>query len=205
LIDKYNLLPKLYRYQWPKVYAKEWDSAGGKWKQTFKPPESLRMGGFLKSNFVKKELDENTMTIKVRSRDSTLSLHLAETIVEFLGEDIKSSVRNEANDNVTFLEKQLITVTDPLLREKIQSRIAEEIEKTMVVSKEAFKIIDPVFLSETFKEIKLYPMIFGAGLFFVTVLLIILRHALSFANSNEQDRQLILRIKKELYLVKNTK
>ncbi|MBN1308635.1 MAG: hypothetical protein JXA18_11995, partial [Chitinispirillaceae bacterium] len=86
-IEKYNLLPSLYRYQWPKIYAEEWDSAGGKWKSTFKKPEPLGMGDFFKGTFVKKKLnDNNTMTLEIRSRDSTLSLQLAGTIVEFLDE-----------------------------------------------------------------------------------------------------------------------
>lgn len=198
-IRKYDLLPTLFQYKWPKVYAKEWDSSGGKWKSTFKPPEPLDMGSFFKGTFVKKELNKNnTMTIKVPSRDSALSLHLAEMIVEFLDEDIKSSVRNDARESVDFLEKQLITIADPLLREKIQSLIADEIEKTMVVSKEAFKVIDPVYLTNRFKEKKLYPMVFGAGLFFLSVIIIIFIHAFASAEKTEEDRLLIEKIKKSM-------
>ncbi len=199
LIQKYDLLPTIYRYMWPKVYAQNWDSSSGKWKSTFIPPEPLGMGSFLKGTFVNKTINKNnTMTIELHSRDSALSINLAKMYVTFLDEDIKSTVRNDAKENVAFLEKQLITIADPLLREKIQGLIADEIEKTMLVSKEAFKVVDPVYLSKSFKEKKLYPMVLGAGLFFLTVLIVIFIHAFSSSDKTEEDLQLIEKIKKEI-------
>jgi hypothetical protein len=194
LIEKYNLLPDLYRYQWPKVFANEWDSTANDWKKSFRMPEPLGMGSILKSKFIK------LMTIEISSRDSAWSFNLAKQYLVFLNDDIKSTVQRNAKENVDYLEHQLINIGDPLLREKIQALIADEIEKTMVVSKEAFRVVDPVFLQEKFKEKKLYPMVFGAGLFFMVVLLVVFGHAFSTAQKTEEDRLLIAKIMKSLFV-----
>jgi uncharacterized protein involved in exopolysaccharide biosynthesis len=199
MIEKYNLLPALFRYQWPKTYTMFWDSTNNNWKSTFKKPEVLMMGDFLKGKFLKKTVKKNnTMTLEIDSRDSGLSLNLANFYITFLDEDIKFSTRNDAKENVAFLEKQLVAITDPLLREKIQSLIADEIEKTMLVSKEAFRVIDPVYLHKQFKEKNLFPMAFGGGLFFITVMLIVILHAFTIAQKSEEDRILIDKICREI-------
>ena len=143
------------------------------------------------------------MSLQIKSHDSTFSLHLGNNYLEFLNNYIKSNVQSEARENVSYLEKQLIAISDPLLREKIQGLIANEIEKEMVVSKEAFKIVDPVYLSKTFKEKKLYPLIFGAGFFFMTVILVIFAHAFFLTDKSGEDRQLMEKIKKEFLLKKS--
>jgi hypothetical protein len=200
LVEKYNLLPEIYRILSPKEFEQIWDSTTGKWIPTFNKPEKLATGEILKGTFLKKKPGQsnNTLKIEIHSRDSTFSLHLAKYYLEFLDEDIKFSTRNDARGNVDFLENQLITISDPLLREKIQSLMADEIEKTMVVSKEAFKVIDPVYLSKTFKERKIYPLLFAAVMFFLTVLTIVLIHAFTSANKTEEDRRLLLLIKSSL-------
>jgi hypothetical protein len=143
------------------------------------------------------------MTLQIKSRDSTFSFNLATYYITFLNDYIKSSVQSEARENVSYLEKQLITISDPLLREKIQGLIANEIEKEMVVSKEAFKVLDPVYLSIVFKEKKLYPLAFSVGLFFMSVMLVVFAHAFFSSDKTEADRLLIDRIKKEMFFSKN--
>jgi hypothetical protein len=199
LIDHYSLLPTIYKYQWPKGYAKLWDSLQNKWRPDFIPPQPLSMGGMVKSQYLKKTTNKNnTMNLQFKSHDSTFSINLAIYYINYLNEYIKSNVQFEAHENVYYLEKQLIAISDPLLREKIQSLIANEIEKEMVVSKEAFNIIDPVYLSKTFKEKKLYPIIFGVGLFFISAIMVLFAHVFVSANKTEEDRFLIDKIRKEI-------
>jgi len=198
MITRYNLLPAIFQYQWPKVYTQFWDSSANDWKKTFNKPELLSIGSYLKGTFLKKEIKEKIMTIAINSRDSALSLKLAQGYVSFLDEDIKSSVRSDAKGNVDFLENQIVTVADPLLREKIQTLIADEIEKTMVVSKEAFKVVDPVYLQRMFKEKKIYPIVFGTGMFFCTVILVIFIHVLVSVENTEENRGYIEKIQRGL-------
>jgi hypothetical protein len=127
-------------------------------------------------------------------------MNLATMYAGQLNDYIKTNVQNEAKGNVGYLDSQLVSIVDPLLREKIQGLIADEIEKEMVVSKEAFKIVDPVYLSKTFKEKKLFPLVFGFGLFFMGCLFVVFLQAIASSDKTEEDRQLIEKIKHEVFL-----
>ena len=182
LVEKYDLLPLIYKGQFPKMYKKIRDTVNNCWVKGYKPPPPLEIGGMTKGIFLKDLVNKNnTMTITIKSKDSLLTIMLANNYIQFLNEYIKSNVQSDAKENVQYLETQLNGISDPLLREKLQSLIASEIEKQMVVSKEAFRIVDPVFLSKTFKEKGLYPKVFAAGLFFMSCLFIIFFQAFSSA------------------------
>jgi hypothetical protein len=201
LIERYNLLPILYKYQWPKVYKKFRDTAQNTWKPKFIPPKPLDMGGFIKGKYLKKVTNKNnTMTIKISSKDSTFTINLANDYIAYLNDYIKTNTKNDAEENVAYLDSQLVKIIDPLLREKIQGLISNEIEKEMVVSKEAFKVVDPVYETKTFKEKKLYPMVFGAGLFFMVCLMVVFVQAFSSADKTDEDKKLLGKIKKEMFL-----
>ena len=128
-------------------------------------------------------------------------MNLATMYAGQLNDYIKTNVQNEAKGNVGYLDSQLVSIVDPLLREKIQGLIADEIEKEMVVSKEAFKIVDPVYLSKTFKEKKLFPLVFGFGLFFMGCLFVVFLQAIASSDKTEEDKDLIEKIRKELTLL----
>jgi hypothetical protein len=200
LIEKYSFLPALYRYQWPKQYSKYWDFSTKSWKETFKHPQLLGIGEFLNKKFLKKTKDIklNTISLKFRSKDSLFTLNLATMYVEYLNEYIRTEIRTTAKENVAYLDSQLVNVADPLLREKILGLIAIEIEKQMVVSKEAFKIIDPVYLYKSFKQKKLYPFAFAAILFFLSCLIVMFNHAFTSSDKSAEDRDLIEKIIREM-------
>jgi LPS O-antigen subunit length determinant protein (WzzB/FepE family) len=202
LVEKNNLLPSIYKYQSPKAFKKYWDPAQQKWTPEFIQPKFLDMGGMVKGYLKKVTNKNNTMTIKIQSKDSTFTINLANNYVTFLNDYIKTNVKSDARENVEYLDKQLNGIADPLLREKIQALIANEIEKQMVVSKEAFRVVDPVYMTKTFKEKKLYPLVFGFGLFFLSCLLVVFFHAFSSADKTEEDKILLEKIKKELFLAK---
>jgi uncharacterized protein involved in exopolysaccharide biosynthesis len=54
MIEKYDLLPVLYKYQWPKEYKKFWEPAQNTWKPKFFPPKPLDMGRFVKGKYLKR-------------------------------------------------------------------------------------------------------------------------------------------------------
>jgi hypothetical protein len=112
------------------------------------------------------------------------------------------STQAEAGANATYLDSQLVTIADPLVREKVQGLLANEIEKAMLVSKEAFRVADPPYLQRQFKELKLFPIVFGAGLFFLACVLVFLMHAFSTSEKSEEDRRLMEGIKQELRIFK---
>jgi uncharacterized protein involved in exopolysaccharide biosynthesis len=202
-VEKFNLVPVIYKLQWPKAYKNFWDSARQNWKPEFVQPKPLEMGGMVKSTYLKKTLNKNnTMTLKIQSKDSAFTIDCANNYISYLNDYIKLNVQADAKENVFYLEKQLNSIADPLLREKIQSLIASEIEKQMVVSKEAFRIVDPAYLLKTFREKRLYPLVFGFGLFFLALIIIMLKQAISSINKTEEDNRWMVKIKKELLLFK---
>ncbi len=198
LIEKYDLLPMVYKEAMPKLYSKVYDTLNNTWKPDFKKPVMLGMGGLIKRKFLKKEVKASLMTIKIESKDSTFSDTLLSKYLQYLNSYIQDNVQSDAKENVSYLEKQLVTIADPLLREKIQGLIANELEKAMLVSKEAFRIIDPPFKYSQFKQKKLFPMVFGAGLFFMTTMLIVFGHAFASGQKTDEDRELIKKIRKSL-------
>ncbi|MDD5675339.1 MAG: Wzz/FepE/Etk N-terminal domain-containing protein [Chitinivibrionales bacterium] len=203
LIEHNDLLPFIYQKRFPKVYKKNWDAVNNCWKKEFKKPEMLSMGALIKS-FLKKDAKSpgkpNTMTLSIQSKDSTFSRKILEVYLVYLNNYLKSTVQDEARASVAYLDTQLITISDPLLREKIQALAASEMEKAMVVSKEAFKILDPPYSYVTFKQKKLFPMVFAAGCFFMSALVIFMAHAFSSSEKNEEDKKLLLKIKSEMNL-----
>mgnify|MGYP006300475671 CR=1 FL=1 len=198
LVFKNDMLPDYYRVANPEVYEEMYDSVSGKWDEEFEIKDSLAIGGGVRG-FLEKETEGNAMTLTVSSVDSAFSEELLSTCLTHLNNYIKTSVQTEAKDNVAYLEAQLLGISDPLLREKLQGLIANEVEKMMVVSKEAFQIVDPVFLSKKFREKKLYPLVFAFGFCFLVVLGLIFGHALTSSDKTDEDRKLIDAIRVELF------
>lgn len=194
LVEKKSLLPF--------IYPEQWDSVEKRWQEDFIVPQLTAVGGYVKGEFLDKEINKNgTMTISIESEDSLFSYKLLSAYLEYLDTYIRKNVQEDAKENRDYLESQLFGVTDPLLGAKIQELIAKEVEKMMVVSKEAFKIIDSVFVYKSFKEKKLYPLVFAFGLFFLTVLFVVFGHAFFSAEKNEEDRGLIQNIWREMFRI----
>lgn len=199
LIKRYNLLPFIFRLEWPKQYKKTWDSSKSTWKSNFVQPNPLEMGSFIENRYLNyKVVEQGTLTISVKSTDSSFSAFLAQAYLDFLNDFIKTNIQNGAQENIAYLNAQLCTIADPLLRVKLQELIASEIEKGMVVSKEAFKIVDPVFCYYSFKEKVLFPIFSGIGFFFIGFFGIIIIHAIGSSKRTPDDIRLINQIKDEL-------
>jgi LPS O-antigen subunit length determinant protein (WzzB/FepE family) len=193
LAYRYNLLPF--------IFSKYLDKKTNAWKKDFVPPiDSLSTGIALKGQFLKKETKpNNTMILTIKSNDSLATATITSAYLQFLDEYYRSSVQQNAKENSTYLENQLLTITDPLIRAKLQEMIASEVEKQMLVSKEAFQVLDPPYQKKVFKEKRLYPLVFGAGLFFVSMLWFVLAHALASSQKTDEDKTLISHIKDELF------
>lgn len=201
VIDSFGLLPLIYKNSWPKVYRESYDSVKNSWSEKFVMPNLLKTGRHLKDNYLVKMINKNrTMNLSFESKDSLFSDTLLFSYLSYLNYYIQTSVQNEAHENVKYLENQLITISDPLLREKLQSMIASELEKTMLVSGEAFKIIDPKLISRRFKEKLLYPLLAASGFLFVSSFLVIFSYILTSKLKSKEDKEWIEKVKNELGL-----
>jgi uncharacterized protein involved in exopolysaccharide biosynthesis len=202
LIEKYSLLPVIYKYQWPKKYKKYWDQSLNTWKPNFVQPKQLAMGSFIKTKYLKKTKDtkKNIIVLSIQSKDSMFTSALATVYLDYLNDYIRTKVQTEAKENVAYLDSELVSIADPLLRTKILGLLASEIEKQMVVSREAFKVADPLYLHKTFKEKKLFPIVFCIGLFFLSCLYIVFIQAITASEKTDEDKRLIEKIKHEVFL-----
>jgi hypothetical protein len=198
-VETFDLMPEIYKQKWHKLYHKYWDTAQQKWKPQFVQPNPLEIGAIVKGSFVKKVINDNTMTITIQSKDSAFTYHFAEKYIQYLNDYIKSNIQNDTKENIAYLKKIDSTTMDPLLREKILMLITNEIEKQMLVSKEAFKIVDPLYLSLMFKEKITYPLMAILGLFSLTYIFITFFPALVSSKKSEEDKQLIKKLKYEFF------
>lgn len=200
LVEKYELIPQVIQNLYPKVYKTWYDTVKNDWKEGFVKPNLLAIGAAVSSNILKREINSNkTMTIMVSSKDSTFADTLLTKSLQYLNIYIKDMVQREARENVSYLNKQLEIVVDPLLREKLQGLIANEMEKEMLVSKEAFKVVDPMIRLADFSHKKMFPVVLAFGFSFLTVLLIIIGHALRSARKTQEDKELIHKIKRDIF------
>jgi hypothetical protein len=200
VIKKYNLLPLIYKYSQPKKYREFYDTTKQEWSETFTKPNLLNVGNYLKGTYLQKEVKKNkTMLLSFQSGDSVFSDTLLSVTLTYLNSYIKNTVHKDAEDNVSYLENKLITISDPLLREKLQGMIASEMEKAMLVSNEAFRIIDPILTRKQYLEKKLYPLVFSFGFFFLSIVIFLVYHATVNNIKSEEDQNWIRKIKNELF------
>ncbi len=201
LVEKYDLLPQVIKNLYPKVYKTSYDTIKNEWKEGFVKPNILAIGVAVSGGILKRELNSNsTMTITVNSKDSTFADTLLSKCLQYLNIYIKDMVLREARENVSYLDKQLEIVADPLLREKLQGLIANEMEKEMLVSKEAFKVVDPILRVYDFKIKKVYPVVLSICFSFLVILTIVVLHAICSAPKSQQDLELIEKIKKRIWI-----
>ena len=203
LIEKYGLLDDVYKYGMPRAYRKFYDTAAGRWieSEKFPRPEPAKAAGLFSKKFFGKDADtkRGTLTLYVRSPDSLFTCKVIEGSLEYLNSYIQASVQKDAKDNVDFLEKQLITIADPLLREKLQGMIALEIEKAMIISKEAFKVIDKPLCVKKYRERIMYPAAAALAMFMVSSAgVIFMYYVAGGGNVNGESRRWVGLIKKEL-------
>jgi len=201
LIEEYNLLPLLARVSWPNVYEEYYNESDSSWDTTeYKLPRLLSAGGHLKSEYLEYQTNKNnTMNLTISSGDSLFSYTFMSRYLEYLNTYIKSNVQVQAKENIDYLEAQLLSISDPLLREKLQGLIASEFEKMMVVSKKAFRVVDDVYLQVQFKEKILFPLVGIIFLSFCIIVIVVIIHALGHAISEDDKTKTIFKnIKKEV-------
>lgn len=199
VIEMNNLLPLVYKNSWPKEYRKYFNTLKNSWSENFVEPNPLKIGGHIRKEYLKKVTNKNnTMNIRFESKDSLFSDTLLSLYLNYLNSYIQTSVQTEARENLIYLENQLMTTSDPLLREKLQSMIASEVEKSMLVSNEAFKIVDPQYTFKDSMNKKIYPLAFSSILFILTTFIIIFHHTLTNKQRTGEDEKWIKGIRREM-------
>lgn len=162
MIRQHNLLPIMFPDQWD-VRQKNWKksvfaglnpfktnsktlSKNARKKNPDEPDiwDALRM----LDNMVKvnRNLKDNTITIYVDFSDPDMAARIAECYLLTLTDYMSSETKRVAATNRKYLEEQLGSTADPIIKQKTYNMIAEQIETGMMAEvKEnfAFKVIDP--------------------------------------------------------------
>jgi uncharacterized protein involved in exopolysaccharide biosynthesis len=170
VIRQYNLMPALFPDRWDagagtwkkprfrltlntlnefslRTRQRRADSPGGGLKTDDGAPdirEALRRLDRMIT--LRKDTKENTITISADSPDPALAAKIAEHLLVTLTNYMSSEAKRVAATNRRYLEEQLGSTADPIIRQKTYNMIAQQIETAMMAEvKEnfAFKVIDP--------------------------------------------------------------
>jgi uncharacterized protein involved in exopolysaccharide biosynthesis len=169
MIQQYNLMPVLFYEQWddkkkawkkddgfslnPLYYVSQLiklvtpaPPPGGRKKEPGVPDtwDALRLLDGIVN--IKKDLKEGTITLTADYRDPEMAAKLVEYYLATLNDYMSTEAKRVANTNRKYLEEQLATTTDPLIKQKTYNLIAQQIETAMmseVKENFAFKVIDP--------------------------------------------------------------
>lgn len=154
VIEKHDLMPVLFPKKWDAV-KKAWISKGPEDK-----PPTLQDGikiinkSLLKVNRDKKN---NTIAVLFEHPDPETAKNIVNNYLSELSETLREEVLKDSKDNRHFFNEQLEKTSDALLREKIYTLLAREIEKeTFALAQKyyGFVILDPPVAPDIDKKTK---------------------------------------------------
>jgi uncharacterized protein involved in exopolysaccharide biosynthesis len=149
LIRKYKLMPI--------VLSDIWDANLKKWTSDKEPTQQdgiKAMKAMLKVNVVSKK---ETITIGFEHKDPQEAKKIVEYYILETSELIREVVLRDAAEKMRFFRKQLNSIADPLLKEKIYVMLANEIEKetfARVQKYYSFYVVDPPLVPDMDKKVK---------------------------------------------------
>jgi len=163
MVKRYNLLPVLFEEKWDPV-RKTWKKGGMSLNpltylsRAINPPpkgaakepgvpdmwDALRL--LDKIIQINNNVKDNTITITVDFPDPEMAKQITEYLLSTLTDHMSNEAKRVALTNRKYLEEQLTTTSDPLIKQNIYNLIAQQIQSAMMAEvKEnfAFKVIDP--------------------------------------------------------------
>jgi len=158
VIERNGLMPSLFPERWDKGSGAWREEKGGTgsfmrlaaispWKKESGPPtmwDGVRRLKYIIR--VKSNPKDNTITVTADTYDPGLAARLVASFLDALNDHMSGESRRVADSTRRYLEGQLRTTADPLIRQKIYNLIAQQIEVAMmseVKENFAFKVIDP--------------------------------------------------------------
>ena len=180
----------------PVIFADIWDPDAKKWLE--EEPPTIQDGY--------EALQEDMLTVNVDTEQGTLTLSFdhedpetAKNFVEYflleLSEALREEVIRDAAENMRFFQEQINKISDPLLREKIYTLLAREIEKDTFARAQkyySFVLIDPPIVPDLNKKVKpkrsLICILSVFVAFFVAVFLAFLREYVHRLKTEDIER-----------------
>src|SRR4030066_770084 len=123
MIEKYNLLPVLFSKNWDKD-KKEWIN---------KPP-TMWNGIRALSSIIKvtNNIKENTISLSAEFHDPEITVVLVDDLLSTLSDYMGNESKRSAIIKRRYLEEQLRSTSDPLIRQKIYNLISQQVETAMM-------------------------------------------------------------------------
>ncbi len=158
VIERNNLMPLLFPERWDKGSGAWREEKAGKgpfmylaaispWRKDDGAPTMWDGVRSLKAIIrVKSNPKDNTITVSADTYDPGLSARLVGSFLAALNDHVSGESKRVADSTRRYLEGQLRSTADPLIRQKIYNLIAHQIEVAMmseVKENFAFKVIDP--------------------------------------------------------------
>jgi len=142
----------------PRLFEDDWDAAKNRWKEE---PAPTMQDAYkrITSGMLTVSRDRNTdvLTIQFDHEDPEFARDMVGHYVTELSESLRQETLKDARENKRFLAKQLESTSDILLKEKISSLLANEIEKeTFALAQKyySFIVLDPPIVSDLDKKVK---------------------------------------------------
>jgi len=137
MIDKYDLLPVLF--------AKNWDKKKKEW---IKKAPTMWDGIRALSSRIKvtNNIKTDTITVSAEFHDPEITVVLVDDLLSTLTEHMSNESKKSALIKRRYLEDQLRSTSDPLIRQKIYNLISQQVETAMMSEMNeyfAYKVIDP--------------------------------------------------------------
>jgi len=153
VIEKYDFMPVLFSNKWD-AGKKAWIAGGPK----DKPPTLQDAIKIIRKNLLKVTRDKKNNTISVISEypDPEIAKNIVNYYLTELSETLREEVLKDSRDNRYFFNEQIKRTSDALLKEKIYTLLAREIEKeTFALAQKyyGFVILDPPVVPDTDQKI----------------------------------------------------
>ena len=137
MIKKYDLLPVLF--------SKNWDNEKKEW---IKKAPTMWNGIRALNSIIKvtNNIKENTISVSADFHDPEITVVLVDDILSTLSEHMSNESKKSALIKRRYLEEQLRSTSDPLIRQKIYNLISQQVETAMMSEMNeyfAYKVIDP--------------------------------------------------------------
>src|SRR4030066_910102 len=137
MIEKYNLLPVLFSKNWDKE-KKEWiKKAPTMWNGIRALSSRIKVTNNIKTD---------TITVSAEFHNPEITVVLVDDLLSTLTEHMSNESKKSALIKRRYLEDQLRSTSDPLIRKKIYNLISQQVETAMMSEMNeyfSYKVIDP--------------------------------------------------------------
>jgi uncharacterized protein involved in exopolysaccharide biosynthesis len=180
----------------PIMFSHLWDKKKKKW-HTDDPPTIQDAWKVMLEDMLSIRVDAKKGTVKVGidHEDPETAKKFVDSYIRELSETLREEVLRDAAQNARFFREQLERTSDILLKEKIYSMLANEIEKeTFAQAQEyySFLVVDPPIVPDPDKEIKpkraLICILSVFVAFFLAVFLAFLKEYVHRLRTEDQER-----------------